>query len=96
MVNGEIQNTGTECFSVWVQWTRDFIPSPYTKHATQCGAGVSPVNLRLSPYQLTTTGRLKVCQGAADTTDCGSAISLTTWPINNSKKTASTNQSPPR
>ncbi|MFF3328961.1 hypothetical protein ACFYWX_05275 [Streptomyces sp. NPDC002888] len=83
VVEGQLRNTGTECSSVWVQWTRDFVSSPYTKQATQCGSEVSPVNVRLNPYRLTTTGRLKVCRGTTDTNDCGTAVSLTTWPISN-------------
>ncbi|MEU5031949.1 hypothetical protein [Streptomyces milbemycinicus] len=83
VVQGELRNTGTECFSVWVQWIHDWVVTPYTKQATQCGGGVSPVNVRLSPYGLTTSGQMKVCRGTADTADCGEAISLTHWPINN-------------
>ncbi|MFH9403830.1 hypothetical protein ACH4JS_29340 [Streptomyces sp. NPDC017638] len=81
VVKGELRNTGTACYSVWVQWTNDFISYPYQKSTTQCGAGVTPVDIRLSPYKLTTNGHLKVCKGTADTSACGSEISLTTWPI---------------
>ncbi|MDX3229081.1 hypothetical protein [Streptomyces sp. ME19-01-6] len=82
MVQGELRNTGTECFSVWVRWTDDWVVTPYTKQASQCGGGVAPVNMRKS-YGLTTTGRLTVCRGTTDTQDCGEDISLTRWPINN-------------
>ncbi|MDW6058582.1 hypothetical protein SAZ11_11485 [Streptomyces sp. FXJ1.4098] len=30
-----------------------------------------------------TSGQLKVCRGTTDTADCGDAISVTHWPINN-------------
>ncbi|MGY0056806.1 hypothetical protein ACWY4P_09605 [Streptomyces sp. LZ34] len=83
VIEGELRNTGTECTSVWVRWIHDWVVTPYTRQASQCGGGVSPVNIRLSPYGLTTTGQLKVCRGTTDTGDCGDAISVTHWPINN-------------
>lgn len=96
VIEGELRNTGTGCFSVWVRWIHDFFPSPYTRHATQCGDEIAPVNLRLSPYLPTTTGQLKVCRGAEDTTDCGPAISLTPWPVNGPSRAASHTQSSSR
>ncbi|MCT7352467.1 hypothetical protein N4P33_09795 [Streptomyces sp. 15-116A] len=81
VVEGELRNSGTECFSVWVRWTYDFVPGPYRKHATQCGTGTAPVSVRLDPYRPTTTGQLTVCRGSADTRDCGPAVSLTSWPV---------------
>ncbi|MFD5479972.1 hypothetical protein [Streptomyces hawaiiensis] len=82
VVEGELENTGPECYSVWIRWTRDLIPLPYTKSATQCGTGSATVGLRLDPYRPTTTGYLKVCRGTEDTRDCGEAVPLTSWPIN--------------
>ncbi|MCX2925735.1 hypothetical protein [Streptomyces sp. NEAU-W12] len=82
VVEGELENAGPECYSVWVRWTRDLAPLPYTKSATRCGTGSAPVGLRLDPYWPTTTGYLKVCRGTEDTRDCGEAVSLTSWPIN--------------
>lgn len=81
VVEGELRNSGSECFSVWVRWTYDFVPGPYRRHATQCGTGSAGVNVRLDPYRPTTTGQLTVCRGSADTRDCGPAVSLTTWPV---------------
>ncbi len=94
IIEGELRNTGTGCFSVWVRWIHDFSPSPYARHATQCGDEAAPVNIRLSPYLPTTTGQLKVCRGTEDTTDCGPVISLTTWPIDGPSRAASHSQSP--
>ncbi|MFI9823358.1 hypothetical protein ACIHFC_23255 [Streptomyces sp. NPDC052013] len=81
VVRGELRNSGTQCYSVWVRWTYDFVPGPYRKHATQCGTGTTAVDVRLDPYRPTTTGQLTVCRGSADTSDCGPAISLTSWPV---------------
>ncbi|MDQ1018338.1 hypothetical protein QFZ43_004887 [Streptomyces afghaniensis] len=82
LIRGELQNAGTECHSVWVRWTHDFVPLPYTNYVTQCGRGSAPVDLRLDPYRPTTTGYLKVCRGSEGTEDCGEAVPLTSWPIN--------------
>ncbi|MFF0890300.1 hypothetical protein [Streptomyces sp. NPDC003456] len=81
VVRGELRTSGAECFSVWVRWTYDFVPGPQRRHATQCGPGAAPVDVRLDPYRPTTTGRLTVCRGTADTSDCGPAVSLTSWPV---------------
>jgi hypothetical protein len=78
---GELRSTGPDCYSIWVRWTHDFIPLPYSKRVTLCGTGSAPADIRLDPYRLTTTGYLKVCRGAEDTEDCGEAVSLTSWPI---------------
>jgi hypothetical protein len=81
VIKGELRSTGPDCYSIWVRWTHDFIPLPYSKRVTLCGTGSAPADIRLDPYRLTTTGYLKVCRGAEDTEDCGEAVSLTSWPI---------------
>lgn len=81
VITGELRNTGSECHSIWVRWTYDFVTLPYAKRVTQCGTGSAPVDIRLDPYWPTTTGSLKVCSGTADTQDCGEAVSLTSWPV---------------
>ncbi|CAM5320509.1 hypothetical protein SABIM44S_00338 [Streptomyces abikoensis] len=80
-VRGELKNTGTGCYSVWIQWTHDFAGTPPHKNVTQCGPGTTPVEYRLPSYTLTTTGSLFVCKGDKDTNDCGPRESLTTWPL---------------
>ncbi|MFF7726676.1 hypothetical protein [Streptomyces sp. NPDC008001] len=81
VVRGELKNTGTGCYSVWVQWTYDFAGMPPRKHVTQCGPATKPVDYRLPSYSLTTTGSIFVCKGDKDTSDCGPRESLTSWPV---------------
>lgn len=89
VVRGELQNTGTGCYSVWVQWTHDLAPAPPHKQATRCGPGAAPVAYRLPSYSLTTTGSLFVCKGDKNTTDCGPHESLTSWPSGTSRSRTS-------
>ncbi|GAA4314910.1 hypothetical protein GCM10023086_36460 [Streptomyces venetus] len=88
VIEGELRNSGSECYSVWVRWMRDLVPGPYTKQATQCGTGSAPVNIRLGAYLPTTTGDLKVCRGNQDTKDCGEPVSLTSWPVTGTSRAA--------
>jgi hypothetical protein len=69
-VEGELRNTGSECYSVWIQWTADLTVSPAFKIGTQCGAGSSPVYFERSGGLGTTW--VKVCRGTTTPlTDCG-------------------------
>lgn len=79
-VEGELKKTGSGCSSLWVQWTYDLAPNPPKKAFTQCGAGSKAVDLSLATYSPTTTGKVTVCKGDEDMSDCGEWESLTTWP----------------
>jgi hypothetical protein len=81
VIEGTLDNNGTGCSSVWVQWTHDFVVYPPKKVVTQCGGGSKAVNETLASYSPTMTGRLTVCAGKADTSDCGAWESLTSWPV---------------
>lgn len=78
-IEGDLHHTGSGCSSVWVRWTYDLAPMWPQKVATQCGAGSTPVSVTLSNYRPTTTGSIAVCDGDADTDDCGAWRSVTTW-----------------
>ncbi|NUR92448.1 MAG: hypothetical protein HOY71_50965 [Nonomuraea sp.] len=87
VVQGTLTNTSSGCSSVWVQWVYDLAPGPARKQVTQCGAGSTPVSVRLQSYSLTTTGYLWICAGQdSPTADCGERISLTSWPVRSVKE----------
>ena len=80
VVEGDLKNTGSGCYSVWVRWIHDLAPGPERLQTTVCGSGSVPVDVVLDMYWPTTGGYLRVCKGKTNT-DCGEQISLTTWPI---------------
>ncbi|MFC4495461.1 hypothetical protein ACFPA8_15115 [Streptomyces ovatisporus] len=79
-IEGKLTKTGAGCSSLWVKWTFDLAPSAPKKVVTQCDAGTAPVSITLQTYMPTTTGEVAVCNGQADTSDCGAWKSVTTWP----------------
>jgi hypothetical protein len=80
-IEGDLKKTGAGCSSLWVQWQYDLAPNPPQKVATQCGAGSKAVKFGLATYMPTTTGRVTVCKGDADLSDCGAWEGVTSWPI---------------
>jgi hypothetical protein len=78
-IDGSLHQSGSGCSSLWVRWTFDLAPSAPRKVATQCGTGSTPVSVTLQNYMPTTTGSVAVCDGDADTDDCGTWKSVTSW-----------------
>ncbi|MFD3775127.1 hypothetical protein [Streptomyces sp. NPDC058612] len=76
-VEGELRNTGPECYSLWSLSVHDFAPMPARKVATQCGPGTTAVSFK-THYAPTTTSSVYICAGEG-ATDCGPRVSLTTW-----------------
>ncbi|MEU3886167.1 hypothetical protein [Streptomyces sp. NPDC029041] len=66
-VEGELRNTGSGCYTLWIQWTVDLTVGPPFKMGTQCGAGSVPVRFQ-KPGGLGTTW-LKICRDTQHT-DC--------------------------
>ncbi|MFC4471903.1 hypothetical protein ACFPH6_46725 [Streptomyces xiangluensis] len=67
-VEGELRNTGSGCYTLWIQWTVDLTPGPPFKMGTQCGAGSVPVRFE-KPGGLGTTW-VKICRDTGHS-DCG-------------------------
>ncbi|MEE1938329.1 hypothetical protein V1L54_02695 [Streptomyces sp. TRM 70361] len=80
VLDGELINTGGECYSVWTRFVYDLAPAPARKQAEICGPGTTGVEVRQS-YLPTTTGSLAVCRGTTGTADCGAWQSITWWPV---------------
>jgi hypothetical protein len=71
-IEGEIRNTGSECYSLVIQPMIGVWPGPLTKLATNRGSGSAPVY-----REYTGTPLVKVCQGTGTTfSDCGPAQRL--------------------
>lgn len=88
MVQGNLENNGSGCYSVWTRWTRDMVPLPESRQATVCGTDSVPVDIKLDHYLPTTNGYLRVCKGQTNA-DCGESIILTSWPIGDAAPHAS-------
>ncbi|GGX28371.1 hypothetical protein GCM10010297_57320 [Streptomyces malachitofuscus] len=72
-IDGELRNTGSECYSLVTQPLLGSFPGPMTKLATLCDAGSIPV---YREYAGAST-LLKICRGsAAPYADCGPAQRL--------------------
>jgi len=87
VLRGQLKNSGSDCYSVWFQFTNDFMPRPPQKHVTQCGRGTVLIDFQLPSYRPTTTGTTFVCKGQ-DLKDCGQRNSVTSWPVGNIPPTA--------
>ncbi|MFG1945687.1 hypothetical protein [Nonomuraea sp. NPDC048826] len=75
-VQGQLTNTGSECYSVWVQYVWDLAPGFPAKHVTKCGTGSAPIDItwvRTIAFP-TQSMNLRVCRGQENTSDCGPAI----------------------
>ncbi len=81
VLDGGLKNTGSGCYSVWSQWTFDMAPVPAHKEVTQCGPGAVPVSVQQQGYSPTTTGRVYICRGDRDMTDCSAPTDVTWWPV---------------
>ncbi|PJE97623.1 hypothetical protein CUT44_10795 [Streptomyces carminius] len=81
VLEGELINTGSECYSVWIRFTFDLAPMPAHKYAEICGPGTTGVEVRQSPHMPTTTASLAVCRGTANAADCGTWQNITWWPV---------------
>ncbi|WP_345669334.1 hypothetical protein [Streptomyces similanensis] len=69
-VEGELRNTGSECYSVWIQWTVDMTVTPPFKIGTQCGTGTAPVYFEKTGGLGTTW--VRVCRGnSTPLKECG-------------------------
>ncbi|MER7402526.1 hypothetical protein ABT373_08530 [Streptomyces sp. NPDC000070] len=66
-VEGELRNTGSGCYTLWIQWTADLTVGPPFKMGTQCGPGSVPVRFE-KPGGLGTTW-VKICRDTQHT-DC--------------------------
>ncbi|WDV51851.1 hypothetical protein PV963_16440 [Streptomyces coeruleorubidus] len=66
-VEGELRNTGSGCYTLWIQWTVDLTVGPPFKMGTQCGPGSVPVRFE-KPGGLGTTW-VKICRDTQHT-DC--------------------------
>ncbi|GAA1564161.1 hypothetical protein GCM10009678_54070 [Actinomadura kijaniata] len=71
---GNLQNTGSGCFTLWGFYTVDF-SYYYVKHATQCGPGSAPVSIQQDASMLT-SARLMICRGTEDVSDCGPKVRI--------------------
>ncbi|MFH8802632.1 hypothetical protein ACH4F6_23970 [Streptomyces sp. NPDC017936] len=80
VLDGTLGNTGSDCYSVWTRYVHDWVVLAWTKQAEICGAG-SVDFTSTHDYTYTVTGTLKVCRGTTDTTDCGTGVGITYWPI---------------
>ncbi|MFI0448261.1 hypothetical protein [Actinomadura sp. 6N118] len=74
MAQGNLENTSSECFTLWGVWTVDFSYF-HVKHATLCGPGSAPVNIRQDASMLT-SARLMICRGNQDISDCGPKVRI--------------------
>ncbi|MFJ8590754.1 hypothetical protein [Streptomyces sp. NPDC093598] len=66
-VEGELSNSGSGCYTLWIQWTADLTVGPPIKMGTQCGPGSVPVRFQ-KPGGLGTTW-VKICRDTQHT-DC--------------------------
>ncbi|HKS48517.1 MAG TPA: hypothetical protein VJT49_26080 [Amycolatopsis sp.] len=89
VIKGELTNTGSECYSVWVRFNHDLVPGAPKKIVTQCGPGTTTLEIR-QYYGPTITGALQICRGQTNTTDCGRAENLTSWPIEQNREQSRT------
>lgn len=80
VLDGQLENTGEGCSSVWIRFQFDMAPVMPVKHAEVCGAGTAEFNLR-QQYMPTTTASLSVCEGTENTQDCAPWESMTRWPV---------------
>lgn len=71
--DGQLTNTGSECYSVWFDALVDVSPPAYAKAGTLCGAGTAPVSYSRPSYGLgsTTNVLVAVCKGSTAHDDCG-------------------------
>jgi hypothetical protein len=71
-IDGELRNTGSECYSLVIQPMLGSFPGPVTKLATNCGAGSTPVY-----HEYAGTPLAKICRGSTvPFVDCGHAQRL--------------------
>ncbi len=82
VVKGELTNIRNDCYSVWFQFTHDFVPGPTIKHVTKCGPGSALIDFRMTTRP-TTTGSALICRGETRE-DCGDRKSITSWPLQTS------------
>ncbi|MBR8642194.1 hypothetical protein KEF29_29855 [Streptomyces tuirus] len=70
VIKGELENTGSDCYSAWIEFTQDLTPGLPAKNATQCGPGTTLVDYRLALPSVRTVS-IKICRGSTDMADCG-------------------------
>lgn len=68
-VEGDLKNTGSDCYSLWVRWNTDLVVGPPRKHVSQCGSGAAKVRISAA-YMPTTVAYVAICRGTKDTKDC--------------------------
>ncbi|MFG2004884.1 hypothetical protein ACGFNU_37635 [Spirillospora sp. NPDC048911] len=71
---GNLENTGSECYTLWGVWTLDFTYY-YAKHASLCGPGSAPVNISQDAGMLS-SAKLMICRGTQDVSDCGPRVRI--------------------
>ncbi|WP_229821199.1 hypothetical protein [Streptomyces ruber] len=76
VAHGELTNTGSECYSVWVGIKQDLTPAFPFKRATLCGEGTESVNLSVPNLMPTTTVYGYLCRGEQNTEDCSAPLRL--------------------
>ncbi len=76
VIRGGLKNTGSDCYSLWAKL--DTGSAPAVRAATQCGPGVTSVNLRSAP-SMSPNGTLSLCRGEG-TLDCGQWLSAREFP----------------
>ncbi|GHE83465.1 hypothetical protein [Streptomyces fumanus] len=70
--DGELTNSGGECYSTWFAVTYDLSMPVYAKAGTQCGPGTAPVHYSLASYGVgwNTNAYVTVCKGTTTRDDC--------------------------
>lgn len=69
--DGQVENTGSGCYSVWFVVVYDLHFPRVTKAGTQCGAGAAPAHFRFPSWGVPTNVEVAVCKGSENYDDCG-------------------------